>query len=109
MKIFISHQWIMKVFEKKLLMLQKNGTFNNIPTRCIKDVSDVCSPVLPNIWNEEILLNKHFPENLKLANVTAIFKEKDKTFVENYGQVSVLPTVSKIFERIMQNQITDYM
>ena len=111
MKIFISHQWIMRAFPKKLLILitKRNRTFKNIPTRRIKDVSDVCSPVLANIWNEEILLNKNFPENLKLADVTPIFKKKDKTFVENYRPVSVLPTVSKIFERIMQKQITDYI
>ena len=111
MKIFISHQWIMRTFPKKLLILitKRNRTFKNIPTRRIKDVSDVCSPVLANIWNEEILLNKNFPENLKLADVTPIFKKKDKTFVENYRPVSVLPTVSKIFERIMQKQITDYI
>ena len=66
----------------------------------------MCSPV---IWNEEILLDKNFPENLKLADVTPTFKKKDKTFVENYRPASVLPTVSKIFERIMQKQITDYI
>ena len=100
----------MRTFYKKLLILiTKNGTFKNIATRRIKDVSDVCSSVLANIRNEEILLNKNFPENLKLANVKPIFKKKDKSFVENYRPVSVLPTVSKIFERIMQKQITDYI
>ena len=69
----------------------------------------MCSPVLANIWNEELLLDKNFSENLKLADVTPIFKKKDKTFVENYGSVSVLPTVSKILERIMQKRITDYI
>ena len=68
----------------------------------------MCSPVLANIWNEEILLNINFLENLKFADVTPIFKKKDKTFIENYRPVSVLPTVSKIFERIMQKQINDY-
>ena len=101
----------MRTFPKKLLILitKRNRTFKNIPTRRIKDVSDVCSPILANIWNEEILLNRNFPENLKLADVTPIFKKKDKTFVENYRPVSVLPTVSKIFERIMRKQITDYI
>ena len=62
----------MRTFPKKLLILitKRNRTFKNIPTRRIKDVSDVCSPVLANIWNEEILLNKNFPENLRLADVT---------------------------------------
>ena len=101
----------MRAFPKKLLILitKRNRTFKNIPTRRIKDVSDVCSPVLANIWNEEILLNKNFPENLKLADVTPIFKKKDKTFVENYKPASVLPRVFMIFERIMQKQITDYV
>ena len=72
-------------------------------------MSDVCSPVLANIWNAEILLNNNFPENLKLADVTPFLKKKYKTFVENYRPVSVLPTVSKIFERIMQKQITVYI
>ena len=39
--------------------------------------------------------------------MSPIFKKKDKAFVENYRPVSVLPTVSKIFERIMQKQISD--
>ena len=66
----------------------------------------MCSPVLANIWNEEILLSKNFPENLKLGDVTPIFKKEDKTFVENYRPVSVLPTISKIFEQITKKQIT---
>ena len=32
------------------------------------------------------MLNKNFPESLKLADVTPIFVKKDKTFVENYRQ-----------------------
>ena len=39
--------------------------------------------------------------------MSPIFKKKDRTFVENYKPVSVLPTVYKIFEQIMQKQISD--
>ena len=90
-------------------MITKNGTFKNISTCRLKDVSDICYPILTNIWNQEILLNKIVLENLKLANVPPIFKKKDKTFIENYRPVSVLPIASKIFERIMQKQIYDYI
>ena len=44
-----------------------------------------------------------------MLHLTPIFKKKDKTFIENYRAVSVLPTVSKIFEQIMKKQITDYI
>ena len=70
----MDHENISKNFFN--LYNQKNGTFKNIPTRQINDVSDVRSPILANIWNEEILLNRSFPENLKLADVTPIFKKK---------------------------------
>ena len=66
-------------------------------------------PYLANIGNEQILLNKIFLENIRLANVSPIFRKKDKTFAENYRPASVLLTVSKIFERITQKQISDYI
>ena len=54
-------------------------------------------------------LTKFFPENLKLADVSPVFQRKDKNFVENYRPVIALPTISKIFERIMQKQVADYI
>ena len=87
------------------MITKKNGTFKKIPTHRITDVSDVYRPVLANIWNEEILLNKNVPENLIFADVTPIFKKKDKTFIENYRPVSVISTISKIFEQSMQKKL----
>ena len=50
-----------------------------------------------------------FPEELKLAEVSPIFKRKDDIDKDNYRPVSVLPHVSKVFERIMYHQTNDYM
>ena len=52
---------------------------------------------------------QHFSHNLKLADVTPVYKKKDPTLAENYRPVSVLPSVSKVFERIIQNQIKNYV
>ena len=54
----------------------KSGTFGNIPTKLIKEFSDVCAPVLNNIWNEEIISQQRFPHNLKIADVTPVFKSR---------------------------------
>ena len=62
-----------------------------------------------HIWNTEIIKNKIFPTNLKVADISPIFKKEDSTLVKNYRPISVLPVVLKIFERIMQKQITAYM
>ena len=50
-----------------------------------------------------------FPQNLKLANITPVYKKSDPSDKTNYQTVSVLPVVTKIFERIMQKQINDFL
>ena len=62
-----------------------------------------------DIWNIRIVRNKIFPINLKLADISPIFKKDDATLVKNYRPVSVLPVVSKIFVKIMHKQITVYI
>ena len=88
---------------------KKPGTFGNIPTKMLKSSSEICNVALQNIWNSEILGNLHFRNKLKLADITPVYKKKDLTLVENYRPVSVLPSVSKIFERIIQKQFSNYV
>ena len=52
---------------------------------------------------------QNFPEIIKLADVPPIFKKGDKAFVENYRPINVLATVSKIFQQIMEIQISYYI
>ena len=84
-------------------------TFINIPTKCLKVTSDIFSPFLEAIWIQELILNKKFPQKLKLADITPVYKKEDSIKVKNYRPVSILPTVSKIFERLMQKQISDHI
>ena len=61
------------------------------------------------IRNSEIIENKKFPTNLKLADITPIFKKYENILAKNYRPVSILPVVSKVFERIMQRQMNDFI
>ena len=97
------------VFEIKYLNSKKSGTFMNIPVKLLKQVIDVISEPLMKIWNHEVILNKTFPMKLKLSDISPIFKKMESIYVENYRPVSILPAVSKIFERIMQKQIDGYI
>ena len=71
----------------------------------LKEASDICATPLNDIWNKEIITQKCFPNNFKLADVTPVFKKEDVSLLKNYRPVSVLQVVSKICERIMQKQI----
>ena len=53
--------------------------------------------------------NGCFPDDLKLAEVIPIFKKNNDLDKENYGPVSVLFNVSKVFEKTMYSQIGAFM
>ena len=95
--------------ETTALNNKKNGTIGNILTKLLKEVSNICAPTLNDIWNNEIIPKKCFPNNLTLADVTPVFKKEDASLLKNYRPVSALPVVSKIYERIMQKQILEYI
>ena len=50
-----------------------------------------------------------FPDDLKLVDVLSIFKKEDSFKKENYRPVSILPHMSKVFERIFYKQIDAFM
>ena len=81
----------------------------NIPIRQLKEMGYVVSMPLMHIWIEEIIGKRKFPTELKLADLSPIFKKLETIHKENYRPVSVLPVVSKIFERIMDVQTNTYL
>ena len=50
-----------------------------------------------------------FPDLWKVARIIPIFKEGDKTEKSNYRPISVLPVISKLFEKLVFNQLYRYM
>ena len=50
-----------------------------------------------------------FPDSLKLANITPVHKKGETTDKENYRPVSVLPLFSKIFEKAIYDQLSQYL
>jgi len=80
---------------------------SDIPTRVIKENSEIFADFLLSPLNNTIK-EGHFPDILKLADVTPIFKKGSKNLKENYRPISILPNISKIFERPLFDQITIY-
>ena len=77
-----------------------------------KDILVFSIPVIQSTLLE--LLNKSliqgvFPDELKIANITPIFKADDSSKFNNYRPVSVLPILSKIFERAMYNRLVTFL
>ena len=90
------------------LDIKKPTTFKNILTKILVETSDIISPFLTRISNDA-KLHSIFPDPLKLADITPIHKREETTITDNYRSVSILPSVSKIFERDMEEQILSCM
>ena len=65
--------------------------------------------MLQQIRNDELFKKRQCPENLKLAEITPVFKKEDKNLAKNYRPVGVLPTLSEVFEKIMQKQVINHV
>ena len=76
--------------------------------KVLKYISALVSPFLADIINTS-LSTGIFPDMLKLARVVPIFKNGDSTDVNNYRPISVLPILSKLFERIVHMQLQIYL
>ena len=46
-----------------------------------------------------------FPDTLKTSKVISIFKSGDKTDLNNYRPISLLPVIAKIFEKLLYNRV----
>ena len=84
------------------------STSDSIPPRILKITSVVSADTLHNLFND-VLKTGNFPDNLKLADIAPVFKKKNPLHKVNYRPVSVLPSISKVFEKLMQKQISGYI
>ena len=78
-----------------------------IPIKILKE-RIFCFPELTNCINESLRNNK-FPDTLNLSDITLVFKKLDPNDKANYRLVIILPLASKIFQKIMYDQLYEYM
>ena len=50
-----------------------------------------------------------FPDSWKIARVTPIYKNGDRADKSNYRPISVLPVISRLFEKLVTNQVYQHM
>ena len=80
---------------------------SDIPVELIKENSDLFAEVMRKYFIESLEKSK-FPDCLKSANVTTVFKKGARTSKNNYRPVSILPILSKLFERLISKQLLEF-
>ena len=92
----------------KQLKINKATGLDKLSARLLKDSADLITPSLTKLFNSS-LQSSTFPAIWKSAKVTSLHKSGDKSTPENYRPISVLPTLSKILEKAVHQQLYAYL
>ena len=94
---------------KKVIAKLKNSRAGKIPTRFLKDASDCIAFPLAFIFSKSLKLGI-FPDNLKIARISAIFKGKrSRSDPDHYRPISVLSVIARLFGKIIHQQLYYYI
>ena len=81
---------------------------DKISCKMIRMAAPAIADSLTNIFNQAITLAS-FPDEWKIARVIPLFKSGHRNMPGNYRPISILPAISKIMERILYNQLYNYL
>jgi hypothetical protein len=81
---------------------------DDLSNRIIKQIGPIIAAPLSIIINQSFATGI-FPEKLKIAKVIPIYKKEDEMLFTNYRPISLLPVISKIFEKIAYAQLYNYL
>ena len=92
---------VIKVIES--LKIKNSCGFDMMATKLLQNVKiEVC------VMINQSFVSGIFPDKLKIAKVVPLYKKNEKNKIEKYRPVSLLPCVSKVFERIIHDQLNEY-
>ena len=87
---------------------KKSSGVDTIPSYFLKVASLVITPYLMHLFNR-CFNNGLFPGVLKVSKVISIYKSGDKTKVNNYRPISLLPSLSKVMEKLLVVRLTSFL
>ena len=103
-----------QISEKELInalsktKLNKSAGLDKISNKLLKAAGQSICETLLYIFNL-ILETGIFPEDLKQAKVTPVFKADDKSDCGNYRPISVIPAIAKILEKLISDKLIEYL
>ncbi len=90
------------------MKVKNSSGHDNISSRLLKQMAPIIHSALCLIINQSINTGI-FPNSLKLAIVKPLFKKDSEHSFGNYRPISLLTTISKVFERVIFDQLYEYM
>ena len=100
----ITEEYTFKALEN--LENKSSSGHDSISNKLLKSIKCSVSKSLTII--NQMITTGIFPDAFKVSKVIPIFKKGDCSLMSNYRPISLLPTISKIFERVTHDQMCEY-
>ena len=94
---------VLKNFE-----VTKAAGLDQISGKFLKDEARILAKPISELCNLSMALGS-FPDACKTTNVKPLYKKGSKTDPSNYRPISLLPLLSKVFERVVLDQTKEFL
>ena len=101
----ITTDYTIKAIES--LESKKSSGHEGISNTLLKVIKASISQPLTIIINQ-MLTTGIFPDAFKLSKVIPLYKKGDSSLLVNYRPISLLPTISKFFQKVIHDQLYEY-
>ena len=101
-----SHNSVIRVVNS--LESKTSAGYDSISMQLIKSIIPFIAQPLSELINESFVTGS-FPNELKIARVCPVFKGGDAADFSNYRPISILPSFSKIYERLVYNRLMSFI
>ena len=92
----------------KLFVIKNSCGYDHISSKLLKRISEFIEEPLGLIINQS-LCSGIFPDMLKIVKAIPLFKKVDQHLLDNYRPISLLPVISKLFEKTIFKQTYEYI
>ena len=103
---FVTEDFVLKLL--KDMNIDKAAGIDNLSGKFLKDAANIFTKPISAICNHSIIYSV-FPTDCQIAKLTPLFKKGSTTFPKNYRPISLLPLISKIFEKVVHDQTQAFL
>ena len=100
------HADILKLLED--VKISKSAGIDNLAGKFLKEGASVLASPITDLCSLSISLSS-FPDDCKIAKLKPLYKKEAKTKPKNYRPISLLPLISKVIEKVIHNQIQNFL
>ena len=80
-----------------------------ISIKALKIAKYYCADILTACFNYHVVDRSEFPDELKLADIIPAYKKDSAFDKSNYRPITILPVLSKVFEKLISKQFNPFI